>query len=351
MKVEFLYKTPRILQLVELAGRTCYRSEDRITETSAEGFVARIVGRGHESVIEHSNLVFHISDIPPEAMLKALQLNRFITCLPKQDDTYYLSGNTRMFKDLIRAGKAYLTDVPDSDFGEFLDALMTQLYQLPKSFFVDFVEAEWMAESGFPQLPMEGELQPRLVHNKGGQTVELLNLDSPGNWAKGLSMPELEQMLTCTVRVKTSRDSSLQEVRHRPAAYSQESQRYVDLQDHLDYIHPAEIPLQQRFAVDICRPSKTGDETLTLELTFDEMMQLTHRFYIALRQAGYIPEVARGILPNATGTTIVITRTLTNWRHYLRLRTDQKAQRPIRERAHAILALLKENGWLQDLTG
>ena len=42
------------LQLLELAGRTCYKSEDRITECSAEPFVKRIVhSYKHESVIEH----------------------------------------------------------------------------------------------------------------------------------------------------------------------------------------------------------------------------------------------------------------------------------------------------------
>lgn len=41
------------LALLEQAGRVCYKSEANITPESAEPFVARIVGRGHESVIEH----------------------------------------------------------------------------------------------------------------------------------------------------------------------------------------------------------------------------------------------------------------------------------------------------------
>lgn len=42
-----------ILRKIELAGRTCYKSEDRISEDSAEGFVRRILKSGHHSVIEH----------------------------------------------------------------------------------------------------------------------------------------------------------------------------------------------------------------------------------------------------------------------------------------------------------
>ena len=38
---------------IELAGRTCYKSEDKIHEGSAEQFIRNILKRGHEAVIEH----------------------------------------------------------------------------------------------------------------------------------------------------------------------------------------------------------------------------------------------------------------------------------------------------------
>ena len=43
----------RILRSIEDAGRTCYKSEGKITAESAEPFVMRIRKSGHESVIEH----------------------------------------------------------------------------------------------------------------------------------------------------------------------------------------------------------------------------------------------------------------------------------------------------------
>lgn len=42
-----------ILQHIERCGRVCYKSEDRITETSAQTFVGNIIKRGHEAVLEH----------------------------------------------------------------------------------------------------------------------------------------------------------------------------------------------------------------------------------------------------------------------------------------------------------
>ena len=41
------------LNTIEIAGRTCYQSEDKMTDDSAEDFIRRIIKRGHESVLEH----------------------------------------------------------------------------------------------------------------------------------------------------------------------------------------------------------------------------------------------------------------------------------------------------------
>lgn len=45
-----------ILKMLEAVGRTCYKSEDKIQEGSAEKFISGIVKRGHEAVIEHYNI-------------------------------------------------------------------------------------------------------------------------------------------------------------------------------------------------------------------------------------------------------------------------------------------------------
>lgn len=42
-----------ILKRLEQCGRVCYKSEDKITEGSAGKFVAGIIKRGHEAVLEH----------------------------------------------------------------------------------------------------------------------------------------------------------------------------------------------------------------------------------------------------------------------------------------------------------
>lgn len=54
-KVEFISPIDgqTILKHIEQCGRVCYKSEDKITEDSAEKFVANIIKRGHEAVLEH----------------------------------------------------------------------------------------------------------------------------------------------------------------------------------------------------------------------------------------------------------------------------------------------------------
>ena len=45
-----------MLKRIEKAGRTCYKSEDRITDESAKSFVRKLIERGHESVLEHESI-------------------------------------------------------------------------------------------------------------------------------------------------------------------------------------------------------------------------------------------------------------------------------------------------------
>lgn len=50
----------RILESIERYGRTCYKSEAKITDGSAREFVRKIIASGHESVIEHEKVTVRI---------------------------------------------------------------------------------------------------------------------------------------------------------------------------------------------------------------------------------------------------------------------------------------------------
>ncbi len=59
--IEFMNSTEKPLQAIELAGRTCYKSEDKITDISAEKFVKMLIDRGHEAMIEHASASYRIT--------------------------------------------------------------------------------------------------------------------------------------------------------------------------------------------------------------------------------------------------------------------------------------------------
>ena len=49
-----------IMEKIERAGRTCYKSEGRIGDGTAERFIRGIISRGHESVLEHASITVRI---------------------------------------------------------------------------------------------------------------------------------------------------------------------------------------------------------------------------------------------------------------------------------------------------
>ncbi len=50
----------RVMQQIEKAGRTAYKSEAKISDDSAKDFVAMIIRLGHESVLEHFSITVRL---------------------------------------------------------------------------------------------------------------------------------------------------------------------------------------------------------------------------------------------------------------------------------------------------
>ena len=62
---------PSLLALVEQAGRTCYKSEDKIKDGSAEAFIRNILKRGHEAVIEQGSLSLCASPVTGASAMRS----------------------------------------------------------------------------------------------------------------------------------------------------------------------------------------------------------------------------------------------------------------------------------------
>lgn len=69
-KVELIEQQPGldgVYKQIELAGRTCYRSYDKITEDSAKGFVDRMINSKHGAMLEHGTVYLEIAEEDDDA--------------------------------------------------------------------------------------------------------------------------------------------------------------------------------------------------------------------------------------------------------------------------------------------
>lgn len=145
-----------------------------------------------------------------------------------------------------------------------------------------------------------------------------------------------------------SRVLTHQLVRHRMASYSQQSQRYVKL-DQFEYIVPPAIEKDAR-AKALFIEAMEADQNyydqlveLLYQSQYKEKLALGHSEKKAaqLAEKGAI-EDARYVFPNACETKIVITMNARSLINFFEHRCCERAQWEIRELAEAMLLLVKD---------
>lgn len=134
-----------------------------------------------------------------------------------------------------------------------------------------------------------------------------------------------------TVRMIGSRAFSHQLVRHRLAAYSQESQRYCNYS-------------KGKFGSEITfiEPENYDQMSTDQQLLFHDGLIEAEERYKELVNNGMKTEDARGLLPNQTKTEVVVTMNLRSWRHFFKMRCDKHAQAEIRGLATSLLKDMHE---------
>ncbi|MCL2497767.1 MAG: FAD-dependent thymidylate synthase [Symbiobacteriaceae bacterium] len=120
-----------------------------------------------------------------------------------------------------------------------------------------------------------------------------------------------------------SRACSHQLVRHRIASYSQQSQRYVSMEQ-FAYITPPTIAAQE--------------EALAV---FQEQMVAAQAAYDRLTAMGVAQEDARFVLPNACETKLIMTMNARSLHNFFALRLCQRAQWEIRVLGEKMLELVQ----------
>lgn len=329
------------VDLVHDACKICWDQKSELTTKGKLNYIAKRVAMGHESVLEHSNIIMMLcieGDKYLKELTEILPYCKYINvCMKKDDDgnTYVLlGGSIRGFKHIFREA----TDLT----GIVLSKIKDCLYELSyKEFFVDFIEAGIMNEFVFiapdqsPSFPIESTCTGE---NKHGYP-DIVNADplyTIQNFVNEIStVPfSIEELLgMCSITIlfnNMSRTATHQLVRHRNGI-TQESQRYVDYSN-AKFISPDEFV--EEYADNTYKLNIFGND---VEVSMKDLGSELMKIYGQLRDQGVKKQDARAFLPsNVACGKLYMTFTFKSLIKFLDLRTDSAAQSEIRYFASAI---------------
>lgn len=288
-------------QFIEKVGRTCYKSEDRITKDSAAKFVSNLIERGHEAMIEHWNLIFKTnigtyqdfksdwtlliegSNIPLTERLRPFL--RFSDCdLGDGDIRYIVSGNMRAWRDFAKACVTGFGLIPQYMWG------MVRNYPLFFPEYQDYIPEIFTNNLFIPMTADELNKFERPIH----QDV--------------------------TMKIICDRGVSHEIVRHRVASFAQESTRYCNYS-------------KDKFGeeITVVRPAWCSDGE-DKYIAWESGCRFAEAAYFTLLEnRGCSPQEARSVLPNSLKTEIIVTMNLDGWNHFFDLRCAEGAHPDMRK--------------------
>lgn len=274
------------IKKIEKCGRVCYKSEDKITEDSAEKFVANIIKRGHEAVLEHASFIFQVSYNVYEDLIEKVMFveNRYpvkIYLRFTDSDGYIVSGNVRAWRDFFRFG-----GVPP--------------------YMNDFVEDNPIL---FPEFKNDSPFSL-----KGGKrSIRQISSNKLVSTYQRLVHEDVSVKFIC------DRGVTHEIVRHRPASFCQESTRYCNYSN-------------GKFGgeITVIKPC-FFKENSTRYLNWFAACESAETAYNAILEDGGTPQEARDVLPNSLKTELIMTAPLMEWCHFFNLRMSSAAHPQMRE--------------------
>lgn len=273
-------------KMIELAGRTCYKSEDKITEDSADKFCKMLIDRGHEAMIEHANIIVSVDRYTYEDIYKSKN-TQYLHFSDKK--RFLISGNARVWRDFFKA-----TALSEN---MYFDSIIGAMKNYASVLFNDIIYFnETFSECDYINIVPENELDKNEIKIHG----------------------------TMSVRFITDRGISHEIVRHRPASYAQESTRYVNYKDkNMEFILPVFSWSKRR--------SEENKSASYIRNAFINCCTEAEDSYGVMIRSGASPQEARTVLPNCLKTEIVVTANVVEWKHIFDLRTAKAAHPQIRE--------------------
>jgi thymidylate synthase (FAD) len=118
---EILHMPPGdfIIKHIEVAARTCYKSEDKISETSAAKLIKSLIKSGHHSVLEHASISVKI--VCDRGISHEIVRHRL--CSFSQESTRYANYSKDKFGNEITVIKPFFWDEQSEAYQEWLSAM------------------------------------------------------------------------------------------------------------------------------------------------------------------------------------------------------------------------------------
>ena len=277
-----------VYQFIEKIGRTCYKSEDKITDDSAAKFIKGLVNRQHWAMLEHGYIYMRIS-------------NDFIDALQDTADTdkaflhicgNKLTANMRAMYQLI-----FNSSFPNRDILEDLKTQLQTLY--PEVFGIAMRKTSDTVKktvTSFMLMTREGFI----ASCEDEHDTEALHMCLPH-----------------TILFHVDRGVTHEIVRHRPASYAQESTRYCNYQKGK---FGSEIVVVKPAWAIINTGRMSSDKQLALYHAWKTGCEHAETDYMNMVSLGATAQEARSLLPHAVKADIIVTAVEAEWEHILNLR-------------------------------
>lgn len=292
-------------QFIEKIGRTCYKSEDKITDDSAVKFVKGLCSRKHYAMIEHYWVHMRYTGLY-EDLMKGLSMFAKVDCgllgeatdilrhvyITEHCDTY-ISAPLRVFFDMVSTlGACDLNVTP-------INSVIDEMLSCVGNYFPEI----------FPQCFSYRNTRHFQIMPEEDFCDDLYNelYDSP----KNLREQEIMKHRTHTVLFVCDRGVSHELVRHRPCSFAQESTRYCNYSKDK---FGGDITFILPFFFD------TGHDDSRVYEAWKTSCEVAERKYFELLGYGSTPQEARSVLPNSLKTEIIMTCNETEWQHIVNLR-------------------------------
>ena len=278
------YSLEDVYKHIELCGRVCYHSCDKITPDSSTKFVERMIKSGHMSTLEHGTIyLYREFELPAQNTTTSSEYNveYYTWAQPYKDNPY---------------------------------SVVSILYR----------------KDGIAQVYVTTNYRV-IVENALEDDLQYI-VDQP--------MDHHERRYT--VRFVCDRGVSHEFVRHRVFSFAQESTRYCNYSkdkfgNELTFIIPCWLDMRdtdegrevtRNWNFDIL----DGCSIIAEECEFDDArdafltsLNVAEHCYLELLQKGWTPQQARAVLPNALKTELIMTGFASDWQHFFNVRDDSRA--------------------------